>query len=128
MLTDYVPSAVSKEELGTEGRVRYQILSKLPPEDLHPVLRDRLELVKRYIGPLTSGDIMAAYADYREDSIARWIRDGEDPDRVEWIELQEPETPPPIEPLSEERRQEILDSLFPARRQSLWTRMLNWFS
>lgn len=101
----YFDKAKSRKDLNETQQIRYEVLRALPHDKLHPVLAYRLEQVREYIGPITSGEIWAELGELAQDAFVVWILAGEDPTKAElaWqspVDLATPK-PPPTE---EERR------------------------
>ena len=98
----YFKKARSCKDLDTEQVKRYEAFrsadSMLPiPQEL----RDRIEFIKEYVRPVTSGEVWAALEELVQDAFVTWILAGEDAEKVEWVDPKELETPPPTE---EERK------------------------
>lgn len=103
MMGYYFSRAKTREELSEEQRVRYEAL-RAPDAELPQTLHDRIEWIKEYIGPLTSGEIISAYQELLQDAIVTWILADEDTDKIAWSEPKDIKTPPPSEAERAERQ------------------------
>ena len=101
----YFEKAKTRESMNTEQLERYEAFrssdSTFPiPQELH----DRIEFIKKYIGPITSGEIVAALEELIQDAIVTWILAGENPQKVQWTHPDDIATPPPTEEEKQENR------------------------
>jgi hypothetical protein len=95
----YFPRAKTAADLNPEQRERYEMLRSSETEQPPPALKARFESIKKRIGPITSGDIWAAFDELWQDAITCWILSGENP-KIEWVDLHTEER----KPAEEERR------------------------
>lgn len=72
-----------KTDLTTEQKERYAVLRSRDVE-LPPQLETRLETIREYIGPITSGEVWSAFEELWQDAVVCWILSGENPN-IEWV-------------------------------------------
>lgn len=98
----YFERAKSRKDLTEEQLGRYEALRS--SDDLRPwALESRLKLIRNYIGPLTSGEVMSALEELVQDAFVVWILAGEDPAKAQWANPDDLIVPP--SPPTEEERQ-----------------------
>lgn len=97
----YFEKAKSLKDLNPEQQKRYKTL-RSKDQVLSQELLSRFEVVKEYIGPLTSGEIISALEELVEDIFVTWILAGEDLTQVEWVDPKELAIPK--KPLTEEEK------------------------
>lgn len=64
------------EVLTTRGRELYNMLIGVPTSLLSVLpgeLVDRMREIDKFFGPVTSGEISIARAEFRQDAVVRWI-------------------------------------------------------
>lgn len=86
MVSDYFPTAKSEQDLNSQQLELYKSLRTLGGKR-SPELHARITAIKQFVGPVTSGEIIAAEEELMEDAFVSWVLANEDPQRVTWVEL-----------------------------------------
>lgn len=82
----YFPKAKTVADLSEEQKGRYEEL-RAPETELPLALKNRLEVIKERIGPITSGEVWSAFEELWRDAVVCWILANENPD-IEWVDLE----------------------------------------
>ncbi|MBU6388366.1 hypothetical protein KGQ72_00585 [Patescibacteria group bacterium] len=82
----YFPKAKSEQDLNPQQLERFKAF-RAPLGESAPALAARIKAIKEFIGPVMSGEMLAAEEELIDDSVARWVLAGEDPEKVKWLEL-----------------------------------------
>ena len=106
----YFHNGKGEKSLSPEQVARYKELRQLSSEATPAALNERLEAIKEFIGPITSGEVWSAYEELLKDAFANWVLADEDPEKVKWVELKVSEPEPPTEE-ERKRTQEWLESM-----------------
>lgn len=101
----YFEKARSKKDLNPKQLERYKAL-RSGDEPLPQALIDRIEAVKKYVGPIFSGEIWAALEELVQDAFVAWVFAGEDPSKIQWSDPEDLIVPPPPPSEEEKRRTE----------------------
>lgn len=83
----YFPTAKTEQDLSPDQFKKYKEFNT-PLGRSSPELHARLKEIDDFIGPVTSGEILAAREELREDAFVSWILADEDPTKVEWVKLE----------------------------------------
>lgn len=92
--------AKDRKSLNDKQKERFDEL--YPLSNLPDALKNRIDRAIEYVGPINNGEAWAARNELITDAIVVWILAGEDPQKVQWLDLEKMDVPPP--PLSEEEK------------------------